>query len=276
MPSELSYQSIAVAATFSPRFHQVLAEANRIRARFDARLNIIYVGKEDALAKGKFAEAKSLLKLPADSAVHYAEGDPASAIIEAAGNLQTELLIAGALEKEAVHRQFLGNVARRLVREAACSVMLFIAPQLEPKPFRHIVFIAEYSDQALPALRRTLRLAEKESCERLYVIRSYTSFDKARAARRARTEKGTARTLEEDESALQDFILSAGETRVPIEARSIRGATGFSISNFVQSVEADLLVVPMPVQVKPEPKPKLSTRISWVTDVIPCNLWVIR
>jgi len=274
MSSELRYQSIAVAATFSPRFHQVLAEANRIRGRFDASLSIIYVGKEDALAQGKFAEAMSVLKLPADSAVHYAEGDPASAIMAAAGKLRTELLIAGALEKEAVHRQFLGNVARRLVREASCSVMLFIEPQLEPKPFRHIVFIAEFSDQALPALRRTLHLAEKENCERLYVIRSYTSFDKARAARRAKTGKGTARTLEEEEIALQDFILSAGQTKVPIEARCIRGGTGFGISNFVQSVEADLLVVPL--EAKLGPKPKLSTRISWVTDVIPCNLWVIR
>jgi hypothetical protein len=134
--------------------------------------------------------------------------------------------------------------------------------------------MAEYSDHARDALQRTFYLAEREKCERLYVIRSYTSFDKARAARQAQTGKGHARTLEEEETALQEFILSAGDTAVPIEARCIRGSTGFGASNFVQSVEANLLVVPL--DIAPQPKPKLPSRISWVTDVIPCNLWIIR
>ena len=264
----IPYRSIAVAATFSPRFHQVLAEANRVRARFEADLSMIYVGKCDAKTTRKFAEAIVQLGLPANSAVHYEEGDPASSILVAARKLKVDLLVAGALEKAAVHRQFLGNVARRLAREVACSVMLFTEPELEPQPLRHIVFMAEFSEHGQVALRRTLHLAERENCERLYVIRSYTSFDKARAARRGKSPKWSARTLEEEEIALQDFILAAGETKVPIEARCLRGNTGFAPSNFVQAVEADLLVVPL--------EKKLSARISWVTDVIPCNLWIVR
>ena len=272
--SETPYQSIAVAAAFSPRFHQVLAEANRVRERFGSRLSMIYVGKKDAATAEKFADAIVELGLPQDSTVHYEEGDPASSILAAARKLSVELLIAGALERKPIHRPFLGDVARRLVREAACSVMLFTQPELEPKPFRHIVFMAEYSDHAQRALRRTLQLAEKENCERLYVIRNYTSFDKARAARQGKSGKGVARTLEEEEMALQEFILAAGSTAVPIESRCIRGNTGFAASNFVQAVEANLLVVPL--ETRPEPKPKLPSRIAWVTDVIPCNLWMVR
>ena len=274
MKSEPPYRSVAVAATFSPRFHQVLAEANRVRERFGSALSIIYVGKRDGATKQKFAEAVEKLQLPADSVVHYEEGDPASAILAAARRHQVDLLIAGALEKAAIHRQFLGDVARRLVREAPCSVMLFTKPELEPKPLRHIVFIAEYLEHAPVALHRALHLAEREKCERLYVIRSYTSFDKARAARRGKSSKSSARTLEEEEIALQDFILAAGATPVPIEARCIRGNTGFAISNFVQAVEADLLVVPM--EAGPHSMLKLTGRNAWVTDVIPCNLWIVR
>ena len=109
----------------------------------------------------------------------------------------------------------------------------FTKPELEPQPLRRIVFLAaEFSEQAQGAFRRTLQLAEFENCERLYVIRSYTSFDKARAR------------------------------------RQIRGNTGFASSNFVQSVDANLLVVPW--------EKKLSARNSWVTEVIPCNLWLVR
>jgi nucleotide-binding universal stress UspA family protein len=272
--SQSPYRTIAVAATFSPRFHSVLAEAGRIRERFGSELKIIYVGKKDVTSSRKFAEAIEKLSLPRDSTVHYEEGDPANAILLAAGKLNAELLVAGALEKEAVHRQFLGNVARRLVREANCSVLLFTKPEPEPKPMRHIVFMAEYSEHGREALRRTFFLGERDKCERLYVIRSYTSFDKARAVRRAKTGKGFARTLEEEEMALQEFVLSAGDTVIPIEARCIRGSTGFGASNFVQSVEANLLVVPLDTE--PEPKPKLPSRISWVSDVIPCNLWIVR
>jgi nucleotide-binding universal stress UspA family protein len=272
--SDTAYRSIAVAAAFSPRFQQVVSEAERVRAGFGAILSFIYVGKRDATTARKFAEAWKKLRLPSDSVIHYEEGDPASGILAAAGKNQIDLIVAGALEKEAVHRQFLGNVARRLVREAKCSVMLFTAPALEPKPFRHIVFLAEYSDHARNAFRRTLDLAQREKCERLYVIRNYTSFDKARARRRAKTPRTTARTLEEEEAALQEFVLAAGTTPVPVETRCIRGNTGFASSDFVQAVEADLLVVPS--ETKPGVEVKLPRQSAWITDVIPCNLWIIR
>jgi nucleotide-binding universal stress UspA family protein len=159
--SATPYRSIAVAAAFSPRFHQVLAEADRVRRRFDASLGMIYVGKKTAATVEKFTAAIAQLKLPPETVVHYEEGDPATSILTAARKMKLDLLVAGALEKEAVHRQFLGNVARRLVREACCSVMLFTQPELEPKPLRHIVFLAEYSEHAQGALRRAIRFAEE-------------------------------------------------------------------------------------------------------------------
>jgi nucleotide-binding universal stress UspA family protein len=269
-----AYRSIAVAAAFSPRFHQVLAEARRIRDRFDATLSMIYVGRRDAVTTQRFREAFSKLKLPLDSTIHYEEGEPAAGILAAARKHQVELIIAGALEKEVILRPFLGGVARRLAREASCSVMLFTTPELKPKPLKHIAFLAEYSEHAQSALRRTLRLAERESCERLYVIRLHTSFDKARARRRAKGSRTSAPTLAEEEIALQEFILAAGPTPVPIEARCILGNTGFAASDFVQSVEANLLVVPL--EPKSEAEAALPPQIGWITDVIPCNLWIIR
>ena len=268
------YRSIAVAAAFSPRFHQVLAEARRVRDRFGADLSMIYVGKHDAATARKFSDAFAKLKLPADSVIHYEEGDPAAGILVAARKHRIELLIAGALEREVILRPFLGGVARRLAREAGCSVMLFTTPELEPKPLRHIVLLAEYTEHGQRALGRTLDLAERENCERLYVIRIHTSFDKARARRRAKGAKTSARTLDEEESALHEFILAAGPTPVPIEARCIRGNTGFAASDFVQAVKADLLAVPL--ESKAGPEPTLPPQIAWITDVIPCNLWIIR
>jgi nucleotide-binding universal stress UspA family protein len=271
---EPPYRTVAVASAFSPRFLKVLAEAKRIRDRLGQEMHLIFVGSRDEETSRKFISALEELDLPADSPIHYQEGDPADAILEAARANKIDLLVAGALEKQAVLRQFLGNVARRLVREAPCSVMLFTKPTHPPERFCRIVLLAEYSDHGRAALHKALRLAALEECEKLYVVRLFTTFDEARAKARTSTpeiEKEGARTLEEEESALEHFIDSAGPTDVPIEARCIRGNTGYAVLDFVQSVDATMLVVAdAPNTVG------LPVHIEWVTDVIPCNLWVIR
>ena len=266
--SEPIYRSIAVAATFSPRFLQVLAEANRVRQRFDAPLSAIFVGHRDPATSRKFSDAFQKLKIPSDSIVHYEAGDPATAILAAAHKYHIGLLVAGALEREAVHRSFLGNVARRLIREAPCSVMLFTEPELGPKPMRHIVFLAEYSEHGSKSLRRTLHFAAREKSECVYVVRLITTFDEARAK-----QGGGSASESDEDTKLEHFVLALGHTDVPIEVRCIRGNTGFAAADFVKSVEADLLVVPLDPA---KNSGQLPPNLEWLIDVIPCNLWLAR
>jgi nucleotide-binding universal stress UspA family protein len=211
------YKTIGVASTFSPRFKHVLAEAKRIRERFSADLHLIYVGDRSEETSKKFNDALAQLQLPADSPIHYENGDPAEAILRALDRHKIDMVVAGALEKEVVLHPFLGNVARRLVRDAACAVMLFTHPDVKPKPLRQIVFVADHSKHALHALKRTLGLASAESCDRLYVIRIITAFDRARASIRGDARDGEkSKTKDEEEEALEQFVLSAGATDVPI------------------------------------------------------------
>lgn len=274
--TEPVHRSIAVASTFSPRFLQVLAEAKRMRDRLQSKLSLIYVGPCGEETTKKFGDALTQLDLPIDSSIYCQEGEPATAILRAAADNGVDLIVAGALEKEVILRPFLGNVARRLVRDADCSIMLFVHPEIEPKPMKKIVFMADYSEHGERAFRMVLHLAKREQCERLYAIRVYTTFDEARASRRSKASASPepALTLEEEEAALEKFILAAGQTSVPIEARCVRGNTAYAASDFVQAVEADLLAVPVLPQTDAEKK--LPAAIAWVTDVIPCNLWVIR
>ena len=270
--AEPTYKNIAVASTFSPRFRQVLAEAKRVRDRLGSQLSLVYAGEKSAETTEKFSEALAALKLPADSVIYYQPGNPADAILKAIADNDVDLIVAGALEKEVVLHQFLGNVARRLVREATSSVMLFTRPEAEPKPLKKIVFIADYSDHARAALRTTYSLAAAEGCECLYVIRIVTTFDLKRASLQEGYEG--AKTDQDEEAELEKFVIAAGNTEVPIDARCIRGNTGFAAADFVQSIKADLLVVPLPAAT--DEKQTLPGNVSWITDVIPCNLWVIR
>jgi nucleotide-binding universal stress UspA family protein len=266
------YKTIAVASTFSPRFEQVLSEAKRMRDRFGSALNLIHVGEQTPETAKKFGEVLERVQLPADSTIHYEHGNPAEGILRALKNNKIDLVMAGALEKEVVLHPFLGNVARRLVREADCSIMLFTKPEGQPKPLRRIVFVAEYSDFAREALKQTFHLALGERSERLYVVRVITTFDEARAKTDGDGEE--LKPPDDEELKLEDFILSAGATDVPIEARCIRGNTGFAAADFVKSIDADMLVVP--VAPSSNGGPTIPSNVSWITDVIPCNLWLIR
>ena len=276
MMNPSDYKKIAVASTFSPRFEQVLSEAGRIQERFGGDLSLIYVGEQSDETDKKFQSILGRLKLPRDSAVHYGQGDPAEGILRAIAENDVDLIVAGALEKESALHPFLGNVARRLLREATCSVLLFTHPELKPKQLKRIVFVANYSEHAQRGFRQTLKLAEAEACERLYAIRVYTTFDEVRAAMFVDGGDGKPRprTFEEEEATLEKFVLAAGDTEVPIDARCIRGNTGFAASDFVKSVEADLLVVP--VHKSETSAERLPNHLAWIADVIPCNLWLIR
>jgi len=239
-------------------------------------LSLIYIGERSDETAKKFQNILGRLQLPSDSPVHYGQGDSADGILRAIADNDVDLIVAGALEKETALHPFLGNVARRLLREASCSVLLFTKPELKPKPLRQIVFVVNYSDHAQQAFRQTLMLAAAESCERLYAVRVYTTFDEVRAAMFVDNGDGTPRprTFDEEEADLEKFVLAAGETEVPIEARCIRGNTGFAASDFVKSVEADLLVVP--VHKSETSAERLPNHLAWIADVIPCNLWLIR
>ena len=266
MSDSSPYRTIAVAITFSPRVEQVLAEAKRIRDLFEAELQLIYVGRENDEVRAKFRETLRRVQLPADSVIHYEEGDPAEGILRAIDRHDISLVVAGALEKELVLHPFLGNVARRLLRDARRSVILFTTPQREPKPLRNIVFITDHSAHSSRAFRQALRLFAREKPERLFVIRVSTTFAQARAAR-----EGAEQT--DEDTRLEQFVLAAGQTDVPIEVRCIRGNTGFVAADFVKSVQAELLIVPLEPAAQRGPLP---SNLEWLTDIIPCNLWVIR
>src|SRR5437879_6845586 len=187
------YRSVAVASTFSPRFEQVLAESKENRNIFDAKLCLVFVGKKIEETSAKFAAALERISLPKNSPIHYEQGDPATAILRAIERHDIDLIVAGALEKEVVLHPFLGNVARRLLREGRSSVILFTHPAREPEPLRKIVFLVEYSEHGSNSLRRALHLAARENSERVYVVRLITTFDEARAKKEGtRSEEHTS------------------------------------------------------------------------------------
>ena len=100
-----------------------------------------------------------------------------------------------------------------------------------------------------------------------------TAFDEARASRRAKASDAQIPAGHwRRRRGLEKFILAAGQTESD-RGRCVLGNTAYAASDFVQAVEADLLAVRCATVGIGK---KIAGADRWVTDVIPCNLWVIR
>lgn len=219
-----------------------------------------------------FREACTELGIPADTTIVWKEGPPAAGIVEAARENDIELLIAGALERDA-QMLFLGGVARELLRRLHCSLLLFTHPEISRPVFRRLVAITDFTAEAQEAFRSALHLAELDQAEMLHVLSVLSPFARARA-----TLGGTAaspgRHEEHEEALLEEFVSAGADSPVTIDPRVIHTTTGMGASDFAKNVEADLLVVP--ASAHPEAGTLVPAYLDWVFQIIPCNLWVVK
>jgi nucleotide-binding universal stress UspA family protein len=267
------YEHIAVASALSPRFRAVLAEGWRFANRFGARFSIIHAGAYSPEREEQFREANEALGIPLNTPILWKEGPPAESIVDAAREHGIDLLVAGALERDAkIH--FLGGVARELMRRLHCSLLLLTHPEVDEHIFRRMVTITDYTEEAREAFQSALKLAEMDESEVLYVLSVFSPFAKARASLGDSSGAGDRRLEDEEEALLEEFVSPAENSPVTIDPRVIHTTTGMGASDFTKNVDADMLVVP--ASAHPEEGTLLPAYLDWIFKVIPCNLWVVK
>lgn len=273
----IQYRKIALASTFSPRFLPLLAEAKRVVRDLHCDFSLIHVGERSEEAERQFAAAFEKLGLHPHPHIHWAAGggDPAAAIQAVIEEEEIDLLMAGALEKETPGRHYVGNVARTLLRNARCSLLLFTTPSAEPQPFRRIVTITDYSELSMKCLRQAYFLASQNETERIHVVRIFTIFAQVHAqpAEFFGREDARSSLLEAEERHVTEFAEAAGSSPAPLEIACVEGTTGFAVSDYVQAMNADLLVIPAQ---PPGTAQLLPDGMDWVFNVIPSNLLIVR
>ncbi len=273
------YRHIAVAVAFTPRLAPLLAEAARIAGWSGAKLSLIHIGEQ--MDQKKLREVLVRTGLPPDLPLLAGQGSPASGIMELADQHHVDLLIAGALEKERALRYFLGSVARTLVREAECSLMLFTEPELERRPFQRIVVITDFSVMSVIALRKALYLASKEGVGTIDVVRIHSTYGEAmalaRGADRGEVSDYIGRTEAEERALLADFIDGAGYSQVAIRPVYLEGTSPGAVgATYAQDVGADLLVLPLDRAYLGILERIFPSDMESVLREIPCNLWIVR
>jgi nucleotide-binding universal stress UspA family protein len=265
------FGKVAVASTFSPRFLPLLAEAKAIAALLDRPLEVIHAGADTAENQERFSEAFAEMKF--SGPIHWRQAAlPSAAIIEAVRDAGIGLLVAGAMERDIEGRFFLGKVSRALVREAPCSLLLFANPLREPAPFRKLAIIVDFTDASRHAFRAALDLAARCKAE-VHVLRVLTIFAQFLAEPHQFIKGQDGSALDAEEERLNAFVAEFEIGSVPVVTRCIEGTTGFAAADFVQSIEAHLLVVAGEAAAG---HTQFPARMEWLENVIPTNLLVIR
>lgn len=261
------FRKIALASALSPRFLPLLSEARGIAERFGAALDVIHASSTDFAKEDLFRRAFRNLRFESEPALHVATGEPVAEITRAIEKLGVDLLILGALEREQSGRSFVGDVARRLMRDAPCSLLVLTKPLMEQTRFERIAAMTDFSPAAARALQAAVYLGERDRSRMIHVASILTVFDQARAVAAG---NGHAPSREEDR--LAGFVESTVTTDLDMDVTCLEGTTGFAACEFLERINADLLVLP---------SQGYGTRsfphgMDWVQQTIPTNLLMVR
>jgi len=177
----------------------VLAEAGRISRSLSAPLHLIHADGFDSEKEERFRVALRKLTLDDRAKIHFESGNPCDAILKAQREEGIDLLVAGAMETQTVHRNFTGDVARELLKQAPCDLLLYTEPKEEPKPPEGIlVAIPDFSDLSRYVFHRAVSVAERNgskhvTCRRHSPRQKRRSSEASRRLRRNRSNHSCKR-----------------------------------------------------------------------------------
>jgi len=264
------YRRVGVATTFSPRFKAVLAEAARVSRALSAPLFLIHADAFSEEKEERFRAALHELNLDDNAEIKYEPGTPAEAILKVQHETGIDLLVAGALETESVHRNFTGDVARELLRRAPCDLLLYTDPKEDPKPPEDIlVAVPDVSESSREVFNAAVDLAKRRGGRRVNLLYVQTTF--AQAKEKALGVNNGSLSAEET---VASWIQNQQRSNVELDYHLLRGNTGFTACEFIQSSGTDLVV--MPSQMPGSGQPVFASALDWIIQVIPGNLWVVR
>lgn len=248
------FHTIAVGAAFSPNLKANLYEAARLSLFFEAKLVLIHVGEK---SEDKVKTLKIILnafkKDNLDYDVIFKTGKPVDVILSVTQEKNIDLLILGALQRENFVNYYLGSIARKITRQAKCSVLLLVNPSIERASCKHVVVNGLKDPKTKKTISSAFYLATKLGSDKITIVEEIkqqevsVKVDDDKSLRRANIEKERIKIREE--SRVKKIISEIPESyknNLAIKTQPIFGKKGYSIGHYAEISRADLLVMNAP------------------------------
>lgn len=273
------FKKIALAVAFSPRCEALIHEAERIRTLFEGELVLIHIGErreKDEQYFNKVLESSGVSKNKVG--IIWEQGNPSKKILQICKRERIDLLIAGALRKENIVKYYLGSVARRILRKANCSVLVFTEPSVQPKAFNTIVINGENSPYVKNTIDIGCRIARKDNSKQLHIIREIMLYGLTMS--RECSEKEYADNKKELVSAeidkVNDLLEGVDSDGLKINTKVVAGKPGYELLKFTKRVEADLLISGAPRNKYGFLDRFFPHDLEFIFADMPCNLLIIN
>jgi nucleotide-binding universal stress UspA family protein len=256
----LAYRKTAVASNFSPTHRAVLAEAANFALATGAQLHVLHAAERTKEKESRFRRSFESLEIQPE--ILWLEGErPAETLIQAVRKGGYDLLVAGALERDpnGDEKAFTGSVARRLLIEAPCDVLLLPRPSESPAPFRSAFFAVETGCDVIGFIKTVV---EGLGFASVTIATADTPFAAAMATSRGEQPVDPLRWAEEVADAIASPELEA-------DARVIDSNTGFGVCDAAQNSGADVMIVRGRRTANGIALPQ---HLDWLRQVIPMRL----
>lgn len=273
-------RKIGLAISFSPNSLAHLELARQLCRRWGSALTLIYAGQPDDSIKKRLDE--TLAELKNDSiiaSVATGSGNPDRVILHAAKEQKFDLLIAGALERENLQGYYIGSVARKLMRNSPCSLLILTPDFSKKKTLKKIFMTTNFTEANQPALRFAADLTRMNGGS-LGLIREFQVPGLAMTVNATGSLTEAEDALEqwkrEEQAKMNIYIREHDFNGIPVTSTCIYGKEGFEGGAYAKEQEADLLVI-----TAPEKKLSLLDRIfqhdvEYILKELPCSLLLVR
>ncbi len=246
------YKKIGVAVAFSPRCEAILIEAARLQKLFNAKLNLIHIGEEKPDEKSYLEELVKSTGIDSERVkIIWEKGNPANKIISIGKKEKIDLLVAGALKKENLMKFYFGSIARKIIRNSQCSLLILTNPSDKPQPFQRIVIDGTEGENYADTIQRGIEIATINQAKQVHIFKGIKLFGLSMAlSGEEETEQHQEEIKREmvgqEISEINNILEGIDTNNLRINIKVASGKSGFALRNFTKKVRADLLVVKGP------------------------------
>ena len=254
--SAIAFKTIGIGVTFSPNLEANINEAARFALCFSSKLVLIHVGEASEKKTNIFLRFLSPFKSKGlEFELLFQPGDPVDVILSSTQEKNIDLLIIGALKKENFLKYYLGSIARKITRQASCSVLLLINPSVKRIPCKHIVVNGLKDPKTKETLTTSFLVGHKLGVDKITVVEEIeqdevsVKVDDDKSLRKSTIVKERLRLREEARVKKVLDTIPANYTKdMTIKSQPIFGKRGYSIGHYAQVARADLLVMNAPTK----------------------------
>tara|TARA_R110000751_G_scaffold146601_2_gene250862 strand:- start:107088 stop:107936 length:849 start_codon:yes stop_codon:yes gene_type:complete len=250
------FKTIGIGIAFSPNLKANIFEAARLALFFDAKLIMIHIGAQsDDKSKTINSILSSFKKDNIKYEVVFKSGNPVAAILDTTNKKDIDLLIIGAAKRENLLKYYVGSIARKITRQAKCSLLLLINPSIDRIVCRHIVVNGLEDPKTEQTIATAFYVASKLKAEKITIVEEIkpneiaVNVDDDKSLRHANIvrERISNRETSRINHIIEDLPQEYTNT-IAIKSQPIFGTQGYSIGHYAQISRADLLVMNAPTK----------------------------